>query len=198
MSTRLDGRLALAAALAVLCVALPSCGKKRPPALAGAAGAPAGGPATPAEPLPPAQPLGEGPDVRAVEGGAATGSDLAGGDTGLTSTEGGPLADVHFDLDSAALSDEARVTLEKHALWLQSRREARVTIEGHCDERGTIEYNLALGEQRARAVRDYLVSLGVSADRLRTVSFGKERPLDTASTEEAYARNRRAHFAVTR
>jgi peptidoglycan-associated lipoprotein len=128
--------------------------------------------------------------VRTVRGEGAAGSDLSG--------EGGPLEDVHFDLDSSALTDAARATLEKHALWLQSHRDSRVTIEGHCDERGTVEYNLALGEQRARAVRDYLLSLGVSTTRLRTASFGKERPLDPASTEEAWAKNRRAHFAVSR
>ena len=86
--------------------------------------------------------------------------------------------------------------LEKHALWLQGQRDARVTIEGHCDERGTVEYNLALGEQRARAVRDYLTSLGVAAARLKVVSYGKERPLDPGSDDAARARNRRAHFNV--
>ena len=105
---------------------------------------------------------------------------------------------IRFDLDSSTLSEAARGTLEKHALWLQSHREARVTVEGHCDERGTVEYNLALGDQRARTTRDYLVSLGVSGERLKAVSYGKERPLDPAQTEEAFARNRRAHFAVGR
>jgi peptidoglycan-associated lipoprotein len=74
----------------------------------------------------------------------------------------------------------------------------RVFVEGHCDERGTVDYNLALGEQRARAARDYLVSLGVAADRLRVVTYGKERPLDPAHNEAAYAKNRRAHFSVSR
>ena len=99
-------------------------------------------------------------------------------------------------MDSAALTDEARTILEKHALWLQGQRELRVIVEGHCDERGTVEYNLALGEQRARAVRDYLASLGVAAARLKVVSYGKERPLDPGSDEAAMARNRRAHFNV--
>ena len=96
------------------------------------------------------------------------------------------------------LTDEARAILEKHALWLQNHRSAKVAIEGHCDERGTVDYNLALGEQRARAARDYLVSLGVAGDRLTTVSYGKERPLDPASNEAAWAKNRRAHFLVSR
>jgi peptidoglycan-associated lipoprotein len=195
MPFRIDRRLTgLAVTLAVL-VALSACGgKKRPPVLATTPGERA----TPAEApgRAPAQPLDEGPDVRALRGEGAEGSDIAGtaGETG----EGGPLADIRFEYDSAALTDEARAALEKHALWLQGHREARVTIEGHCDERGTVEYNLALGEQRARASRDYLVSLGVAAERLRVVSFGKERPLDPGNSEAAWAKNRRAHFAVSR
>jgi peptidoglycan-associated lipoprotein len=141
------------------------------------------------------QPLDAGPDVRAIPEESAAGRDF---DVSDPSGEGGPLLDIHFELDRATLSDEARATLEKHALWLQSHREAKVTIEGHCDERGTTDYNLALGEQRARAALDYLSSLGVSASRLRTVSYGKERPLDRSGTEAAFARNRRAHFAVSR
>jgi peptidoglycan-associated lipoprotein len=145
----------------------------------------------------PAQPIDQGPDVVAMEGEYPTGSDLP-TDYEATYEEGSPLADVHFEYDSAALTEEARATLERHALWLQNHRDVRVTIEGHCDKRGTTDYNLALGEQRARSVWDYLVGLGVAADRLRTVSYGKERPLDPADTEEAFARNRRAHFAVSR
>jgi peptidoglycan-associated lipoprotein len=112
--------------------------------------------------------------------------------------EKGPLADVFFDFDSASLTDAARATLEKHAAWLQTHREAYVLIEGHCDERGTVKYNLALGDKRAQTVRDYLVSLGVPAARLATVSLGKERPLDPGHDEAAWARNRRAHFALRR
>ena len=116
-----------------------------------------------------------------------------------TAGEGqGPLADIHFGYDQAGLSEEARSTLEKHALWLQNHRDAKVVVEGHCDERGTVEYNLALGEQRARAAHDYRKSLGVAEDRLRIVSFGKEKPLDPGQNEAAWARNRRAHFTLTR
>jgi peptidoglycan-associated lipoprotein len=184
-------RLPIRLALLSLVLLSIGCAPKRPPALTGAAGgAPENLDRAPTRPL-------EGPDVRAVEGEGAAGADLAGSALS-TSGEEGPLADIHFDLDSAALSDASRATLEKHALWLQSHRETNVTVEGHCDERGTVEYNLALGEQRARAARDYLASLGVAASRLRTVSYGKERPLDPASTEEAWAKNRRAHFAVSR
>jgi peptidoglycan-associated lipoprotein len=179
--------LALALTLAA------SCGGKRPPALATATPGEGGSTTADTAARPRTQPLEEGPDVRAVQGERTTGSDIAGG---AASSEGGPLADIHFELDSAALSDEARSTLEKHALWLQGQRSAHVTIEGHCDERGTVEYNLALGEQRARATRDYLVSLGVATDRLKIVSFGKERPLAMGSDESAWAQNRRAHFVV--
>ena len=139
-------------------------------------------------------PSDSGPDVTTLGADGAMGSDFPTSDGG----EGGPLADVRFELDRASLTDEARATLEKHALWLQGHREVKVTVEGHCDERGTTDYNLALGEQRARAARDYLASLGVSSARMRTVSYGKERPLDPAPTEEAFAKNRRAHFAVGR
>lgn len=196
MPFRFDRRLTgLVLTLAVLAL-LPACGKKRAPALAstpGGSGAPA---PTETTERAPAQPLDEGPDVRAMQGEGAQGTDLAG--SALVSGEGGPLADIRFDLDSAALGDEARATLEKHALWLQGHRDVKVSVEGHCDDRGTVDYNLALGEQRARAARDYLVGLGVSADRLRVVSYGKERPLDPGNNEAAWARNRRAHFAVSR
>ena len=176
-----------------LAFSLACGGKKRPPALASPEGitrAPASADTMPA------QPLDEGPDVMAVEGEYATGSDLL-SDYATTYEEGSPLADIHFEYDAASLTEQTRATLERHAVWLQTRRDLRVTIEGHCDQRGTVEYNLALGEQRARAAWDYLVSLGVAADRLRTVSYGKERPLESSATEQAYSVNRRAHFSVS-
>jgi peptidoglycan-associated lipoprotein len=197
MPLRFDRRLTgLVLALAVL-VAFAACGKKRPPVLTTTPGG--AGSATATEPADrtPSRPVDEGPDVRAVGGEGTEGSDIAGSALGAGG-EGGPLADIHFELDSAALTDEARATLEKHALWLQGRRDVRVTVEGHCDERGTVDYNLALGEQRARAARDYLVSLGIAAERVRVVSFGKERPLEAGHDEAAWAKNRRAHFALSR
>ena len=109
----------------------------------------------------------------------------------------GLLGDVYFDYDDAGLSQTARDRLAANARFLSERPEFVVTIEGHCDERGTTEYNLALGERRAKAAADYLMSLGVAADRVKTVSYGKEVPLCQESTEDCWARNRRAHFAVT-
>ena len=183
-------RLWLVALALGLVVSLGACGgKKRLPASAGAGGTPT---------MPSDLPSGTstGPDVQPLgaESTSSTVFDVSDPETG----EGGPLADIHFEFDQASLTDAAKGILEKHAVWLQGHRDAKVTVEGHCDERGTVEYNLALGERRAIAARDYLVSLGVADARLRTSSFGKEKPLDPASSEEAWARNRRAHFAVSR
>jgi peptidoglycan-associated lipoprotein len=184
---------------AVVCVALAllsACGgKKRPPAVLTDPGQTAGRPTATATPEP-EEPVNTGPDIRSVGSDNPSGEDFSVTDAGGES--GGPLDDVYFDYDAAALGDQARAVLEKHALWLQNHRAAKVTVEGHCDERGTTDYNLALGDKRARAARDYLASLGVAADRLHTVSFGKERPVDTGTTEQAFAKNRRAHFVVSR
>ncbi len=109
----------------------------------------------------------------------------------------GLLADIHFDYDKSDLREGDRQILTKNADVLKRFDFLRITIEGHCDERGTVEYNLALGERRARGAFDYLVSLGVSKDRLKTVSYGKEIQLCHESTEECWARNRRARFTVT-
>ena len=109
----------------------------------------------------------------------------------------GLLAEIHFDLDSAEIREADRAILSRNADALKRFDFLRVTIEGHADERGTVEYNLALGERRAKAAYDYLTSLGVPADRLKTVSYGKEVPLCQQSSEDCWARNRRAHFAVT-
>ena len=99
---------------------------------------------------------------------------------------------VYFDYDSSVLSTEARSTLNAQAAFLRSNPSVRVIIQGHCDERGTREYNLALGERRASAARDYLVAQGIDGARLRTISFGKERPEAVGSTEAAWAKNRRS------
>ncbi len=108
-----------------------------------------------------------------------------------------PLKPVFFALDKDELTPENQRALDEDAAILKKYPTWSVTIEGHCDERGTAEYNLALGERRAVAARAYLVSLGISADRLRTVSYGKEFPFDPGHDENAWAKNRRAHFVVT-
>jgi peptidoglycan-associated lipoprotein len=113
------------------------------------------------------------------------------------SPTGGPLKDVNFAFDSAALSESSRATLRAHADWLKTNPAARVQVEGHCDERGTAEYNMALGAKRAQAAMDYLTTLGIAANRLSTISYGEEIPVCKEKTEECWARNRRARFVVS-
>ena len=108
-----------------------------------------------------------------------------------------PLKPAFFDLDSSELTPDAQRALNDNAALLKQYSAWTVTIEGHCDERGTAEYNLALGERRAIAARAYLVSLGISADRLRTVSYGKEFPFDPGHDATSFSKNRRAHFVIT-
>ncbi len=110
--------------------------------------------------------------------------------------EGLILKDVNFAFDSYQISPVAAEILRGHAEWLKNNPNTRVQIEGHCDERGTQEYNMVLGANRARAAMEYLRSLGISENRLSTVSYGKELPLDPRSNEEAWAKNRRAHFNI--
>ena len=109
----------------------------------------------------------------------------------------GLLGDVYFDFDKADLTEEARMRLAKNADWLKANPAYRLTIEGHCDERGTNDYNLALGQRRSAAAMDYVVSLGVASARLATQSWGEERPQCSESNEGCWARNRRAHFVIT-
>lgn len=102
--------------------------------------------------------------------------------------------DIFFEFDSSTLSSEAQAILKAKAEWMARNPHLNIVIEGHCDNRGTTEYNLALGERRAESVKRYLQDLGVAESRIRTISFGEERPLDPGNTEEAWAKNRRAHF----
>jgi peptidoglycan-associated lipoprotein len=184
------------ASLAVVALVAAACGgTKRPPAVTTDTATAAPSADSYGTGAGRAQPLDAGPDVQPLENEGTRGSELG---YGAGQGEDGPLADVFFAYDSAALSEAATRTLEAHAAWLSRYSATTVTIEGHCDERGTVEYNLALGEERARAVKDSLVSRGIAEDRLATVSYGKERPLDPGSGEAAWSRNRRAHFVVSR
>lgn len=107
------------------------------------------------------------------------------------------LVDIHFDFDKYDLKPEAREILKGHAAWLTKKAGYTLVIEGNCDERGTTEYNLALGERRANVAMKYLVDLGVDPKIIKTISYGKEKPLDPGQNEEAWAKNRRDHFVVT-
>ena len=187
MKTLRNGVVLRLGVVALLAATLGTgCRSGRRPVVAGP------GDAQPTEPGGWKSPSSEGgPDVQSVPGAGGMGTDLPLG------SEEGPLAPVFFEYDSATLTAEAQATLQRHSLWIKDHPGTRFNLEGHCDERGTAEYNLALGEQRARAVYDYLTSLGVPGNRLSTVSFGKERPLDPGHGEQAWARNRRVHFAVS-
>jgi peptidoglycan-associated lipoprotein len=179
----------------MLCVLIVSaCGGKKPPvarplpppptpAGSGSASRP------PAPPEPVAEPTIVPPEpVRDERISSASLDDL---------NKNSPLKPAFFEYDSSELTSDAQRALNENAGVLKQYPAWTVTIEGHCDERGTAEYNLALGERRAVAARAYLVSLGVSADRLRTVSYGKEFPFDPGHDETAYTKNRRAHFVIT-
>lgn len=107
-----------------------------------------------------------------------------------------PLGTIYFDYDRAAIRDDARTIMDGNSAWMKKFRTAKVLVEGHCDERGTEEYNLALGEKRAKAAQDYLLSTGVSADRLKIISYGKSQPLNPGHDESAWQMNRRAQFLV--
>jgi len=108
----------------------------------------------------------------------------------------GPLVDIYFEFDQFTLNSGARELLRKHAAWLSAHPGHDLTIEGHCDDRGTTEYNLALGERRAAETLKFLAALGIDTARMKTISYGEEMPLDASGTEAAWAKNRRVHFVV--
>jgi peptidoglycan-associated lipoprotein len=113
------------------------------------------------------------------------------------SNKAGSLQTVYFDFNSAALSDATKASLENNAKFLKANTTVKVQVEGHCDERGGVQFNLALGERRAKGVREYLVSQGIDGSRVSTISFGKERPVAFGHDEEGWSKNRRANFVIT-
>jgi peptidoglycan-associated lipoprotein len=169
-----------------------ACAKKTPPVQAPA-------PALITEELPPSPPPPPPPPPAplATEAPALTADEIFARKSLDELNAERPLADVFFDLDESSLRSDARPTLQQNAQWLSQWPSTRVTIAGHCDSRGTSEYNLALGERRANAVKQYLMSLGVSADRLLVVSNGEETPFCSEETESCWQQNRRGHFVIT-
>ena len=115
-----------------------------------------------------------------------------------TATPEASVRDINFDFDSSIIRPDAREILKVNADFLLKNRISSIVIEGHCDERGTAEYNMALGQRRAQETKKYLVNLGIKESTIRTISYGEERPLDPGNTEEAWAKNRRAHFLISR
>ena len=170
-----------------------ACAKKKPPL----AGQPAPPPEASTEALAPGPPPGPAQRVEESVPVPSLSEDEIGNRSLEDLNRNSPLKPAFFGLDSAELDDVGRADVAANAEIMKKYPAWMVTIEGHCDERGTAEYNLALGERRAVAVKTYLVALGVTPDRLRTVSYGKEFPFDTAHAEAAWAKNRRAHFVIT-
>jgi peptidoglycan-associated lipoprotein len=172
-----------------------ACGKKKPP-VARATPPPPGSSTSGSRPPAPPEPVVEPEPVPVPPEPTIDSSDSSNRSLDEINKQG-LLQPVFFELDGAELSAEAQASLTANAETLKKNPTWVISIEGHCDERGTAEYNLALGERRALSTRSYLVSLGISQDRLRTVSYGKEFPFDPNHTESAWAKNRRAHFVVT-
>lgn len=173
------------AALAASVVALGACQKHSPTTAADAASHKAAAPAATAVSPPPVSSTARDaqPDVMS--------EDLA------TLNRKGYLIDAYFDFDRAELRDDARTELDRDAQFLKKYPSVKVLLEGHCDDRGTEAYNLSLGEERAGKAREYLVSLGVDAQRIQTVSYGKERPFCDADSESCWQENRRDHVVAT-
>ena len=192
MRNRFPALLMVAAlSMAGACHKSPPVARPTPPPPAPFPNAPS---STPAPPPPAAVP--EPPPVP-IEPPAAVSADPLNTRDIDQINKNSPLKPVFFALDSEELDDTARATLNEDAQILKKYPQWVVTVEGHTDERGSAEYNLALGERRAIASKNYLVSLGIGADRLRTVSYGKEFPFDPGKDESAYSKNRRAHFMLT-
>jgi peptidoglycan-associated lipoprotein len=185
------GRSAALLALTILALTAACGGKK--PAVARPMPPPPPSANTSTEPPAPPQPVNE-PALVPPE---PVSEDTVGSRSLDDLNRDSPLRPVFFEFDSAEISSDGQGAIQANATLLKRYTSWTVTIEGHCDERGTAEYNLALGERRAVSTRSYLVSLGIPAERLRIVSYGKEFPFDPGHTEEAWAKNRRAHFVIT-
>ena len=188
-----NGVRVCAAVALVAVVAASGCGKKKP-----VPPAPAPPPATeatrPTNPPPPPPPP---PAPRDTATPAPTEDEIFAKESLEQLNSQHPLGDAYFDLDSYEIRSDARPILQKNAGWMKHWTSTNVTVEGHGDSRGSAEYNLALGNRRATAVREYLASLGITADRIQIVSKGKEQPVCTEEVESCWQQNRRGHFLVT-
>jgi len=179
---------------AVVAIAAAGCHKKVAPPPPAPAPPPPTAPATPPPPAPPPPAPQPAPAPAAPQ---LTEEQLFAQKTLAQLNAEKPLDDVYFDLDESRLRDDAKAPLQRNADWMKRWTSTQVTVEGHADERGSAEYNLALGERRAQTVKEYLVSLGVPAGRLTVLSKGKEQPICTQHEESCWQQNRRGHFVVT-
>ena len=198
MQFRSSTRILFMVGLLVGSLALFGC-PKRPEVMQAAPSAP--GPTAAPMPAPaPGMPApGPAPEVRVTPPPAAPApapAPAAAAPGAPAAPEASPLKDAFFDFDKANIKDDQKAALNDDVSWLKANAGAKVLIEGHCDERGTVEYNLALGERRAKAAKDYLIAAGIPADRISIISYGKERPFVLGHDESAWKWNRRAHFVV--
>jgi len=176
----------------VLAVAAAGCHKKVPPPAPAAPPPPP--PAAPVTPPPPPRPPAPAPPPPAR---TLTEEEIFAAKTVDQLNAERPLDDVYFDLDKSDIRDDAKPRLQKDADWMKKWTSTQVSVEGHCDSRGSAEYNLALGSRRANAVKEYLTNLGVPAGRLTVVSKGKEQPVCSENGESCWQQNRRGHFVIT-
>ena len=192
------GVVVLSVGLLAGCPKAPEVGQTPPAAIAAQAPTPATPPS--ARPTPPPgdiQVTRPAPPVEVpVSPAPPTGPALPTRPTGPVMPATAPLKDIFFGFDSATLRDDQKAALNVNVTWLKANPAAKITIEGHADERGTNEYNLGLGDRRAKATRDYLVAAGIEATRIVTISYGEERPFVLGHDETAWQGNRRAHFAI--
>lgn len=193
MTVCMAARRVALAVLMTTAVGAGACAKKEPPVARPMPPPPPMGSTEAPRPTPPEAPVSEPAPVPPVP----VTDDAIGSKSLDDINRDSPLKPLFYGLDQSEVDAAGQQLLQANADILKKYGTWQVTIEGHCDERGTAEYNLALGERRAVAARNYLVSLGIAADRIKTVSYGKEFPFDPAHTEAAWAKNRRAHFVVT-
>ncbi len=192
MTVCMTARRAVLALLVVLAVGVGACAKKQPP-VARPLPPPPPPPTESTRPPSPPEPVSEPAPVPPVP----VTDDAIGSKSLDDINRDSPLKPLFYGLDQSEVDAAGQQVLQANAEVLKKYGTWQITVEGHCDERGTAEYNLALGERRAASARTYLVSLGIAADRIKTVSYGKEFPFDPDHNEAAWAKNRRAHFVVT-
>jgi peptidoglycan-associated lipoprotein len=194
--TRLRRLVSLAVLTTSICVAAAACHKQVPPQTPAPPAPLPPQAAAPVPPPPPPPPPPPRPSSAPAPAALSEEEIFARKSLDQVNAEK-PLGDVYFDLDQATIRDEARAPLQKNADWMKQWGSTQVIVEGHCDSRGSSEYNLALGSRRATAVKDYLVNLGVPANRVTIVSKGKEQPFCSEETESCWQQNRRGHFIVS-
>ncbi len=194
MQERSGVRILFTVGVLVGSLALLGCPKRPEVAQAGPGAVGPGAATAPSAPAAPGAQPGEAPVTRPSP---PTESPVRPSPAAPAAPATSPMKDVFFDFDKSNIRDDQKAAINDDVVWLKANARVKITVEGHCDERGTVEYNLALGERRAKTVKDYLVAAGVPADRIAIISYGKERPFVLGHDEAAWKWNRRGHFLTT-